>query len=115
LSIISLAGKLLPVPNKPELLSKNHCMKVSNETKVGALTAVAITLLILGFNYLKGKNITTRSDTIYAIFPSVTGVTPSTAVFINGLQVGRVSEQQLVCNDRQVAAGQCKRKYRLGK
>ena len=67
-------------------------MKVSNETKVGALTAVAITLLILGFNYLKGKNITTRSDTIYAIFPSVAGVTPSTAVFINGLQVGRVSE-----------------------
>ncbi len=30
-------------------------MKISNETKVGALTAVAITLLILGFNFLKGK------------------------------------------------------------
>jgi phospholipid/cholesterol/gamma-HCH transport system substrate-binding protein len=67
-------------------------MKVSNETKVGALTAIAIAVLILGFNYLKGKNITQRSDTIYAVFPSVGGINPATAVFINGLQVGRVSE-----------------------
>ncbi len=31
-------------------------MKISNETKVGALTAIAITVLILGFNFLKGKS-----------------------------------------------------------
>ena len=67
-------------------------MKVSNETKVGALTAIAITVLILGFNYLKGKNITERSNTIYAIFPSVDGLTASSTVFINGFQVGRVSD-----------------------
>jgi len=67
-------------------------MKVSNETKVGALTAIAITVLILGFNYLKGKNITERSNTIYAIFPSVDGLTASSTVFINGLQVGRVAD-----------------------
>jgi hypothetical protein len=30
-------------------------MKISNETKIGALTAIAITLLVLGFNFLKGK------------------------------------------------------------
>jgi hypothetical protein len=30
-------------------------MKISNETKVGALAAVAITLLILGFNFLREK------------------------------------------------------------
>ncbi len=67
-------------------------MKISNETKVGALTAVAITVLILGFNYLKGKNITERSNTIYAVFPSVEGLVSSSAVFINGFQVGRVSD-----------------------
>ncbi|MBC7850134.1 MAG: MCE family protein [Chitinophagaceae bacterium] len=66
-------------------------MKVSNETKVGALTAIAITVLILGFNYLKGKNITERSHTIYAVFPAVDGLTSSTGVLINGYQVGRVS------------------------
>lgn len=69
-------------------------MKVSNETKVGALTAIAITVLILGFNYLKGRNITERSNTIYAVFPSVEGVNPSTPVLINGYQVGRVSEME---------------------
>ncbi len=67
-------------------------MKVSNETKVGALTAIAITVLILGFNYLKGKNITERSNTIYAVFPSIDGLTASSTVFINGFQVGRVSD-----------------------
>lgn len=75
-------------------------MKVSNETKVGALTAIAITVLILGFNYLKGKNITERTHTIYAIFPDVEGVTVSSAVFINGYQVGRVSD--LEAKDRQL-------------
>lgn len=67
-------------------------MKISNETKVGAITAVAIVVLILGFNYLKGRNITDRSDKVFAIFPSVKGVTVSNAVVINGLPVGKVSE-----------------------
>lgn len=67
-------------------------MKISNETKVGALTAVAITVLILGFNYLKGKNLNARSTTIYAVFPSVEGLVSSNPVTINGLQVGKVAE-----------------------
>lgn len=67
-------------------------MKISNETKVGALTAIAIVILILGFNYLKGRNITDRSDEIYAVFPSVKGVQKSNAVMINGLQVGKVAD-----------------------
>lgn len=67
-------------------------MKISNETKVGAITAVAIVVLILGFNYLKGRNITDTSDKVFAIFPSVKGLMVSNAVFINGLQVGKVSE-----------------------
>ncbi len=66
-------------------------MKISNETKVGALTAIAITVLILGFNYLKGKNITETSDEIYAVFKSVKGVGPANPVLINGLQVGKVA------------------------
>lgn len=69
-------------------------MKISNETKVGALTAIAIVVLILGFNYLKGRNLTQRSDTLYAIFPSVRGLAVSNAVLINGLQVGKVSDMR---------------------
>jgi phospholipid/cholesterol/gamma-HCH transport system substrate-binding protein len=67
-------------------------MKISNETKVGALTAIAIVVLILGFNYLKGRNLTERDDEIHAVFPSVKGLAVSNAVFINGLQVGKVTQ-----------------------
>lgn len=69
-------------------------MKISNETKVGALTAIAIVVLILGFSYLKGSNITERNDKLYAVFPSVRGLAVSNAVFINGLQVGKVAEMR---------------------
>jgi len=66
-------------------------MKVSNETKVGALAAVSITLLILGFNFLKGKNILSKAKTeVYAMFPKVDGLSVANPVTINGLQVGKV-------------------------
>jgi phospholipid/cholesterol/gamma-HCH transport system substrate-binding protein len=68
-------------------------MKVSNETKVGALAAIAITLLILGFNFLKGKNLFSKAKTeIYAVFQKVDGLNVANPVTINGLQVGKVYE-----------------------
>jgi len=66
-------------------------MKISNETKVGAITAIAIVILILGFNFLKGRNITERNDTVFTVFREVKGLQVSNPVFINGLQVGKVS------------------------
>ncbi len=71
-------------------------MKVSNETKVGVLTAIAITLLILGFNFLKGKPVFEKTFKLYTTFKSVEGLSVSNAVMINGLQVGKVYEMQEV-------------------
>jgi phospholipid/cholesterol/gamma-HCH transport system substrate-binding protein len=65
-------------------------MKISNETKVGSLTAVSITLLILGFNFLKGKNLTQKTMRFYAVFGNIEGLATSNAVMINGKQVGTV-------------------------
>ncbi|HTQ65472.1 MAG TPA: MlaD family protein [Puia sp.] len=65
-------------------------MKISNETKIGALTVIAITLLILGFNFLKGKELFVKTKKIYAVFKNVEGMEVSNAVRINGLQVGTV-------------------------
>lgn len=67
-------------------------MTISNETKIGALAAVAITLLVLGFNFLKGKNMFNRKHEIYAVFKKVEGLSSSDAVKINGLDVGKVYE-----------------------
>jgi phospholipid/cholesterol/gamma-HCH transport system substrate-binding protein len=65
-------------------------MKISNETKIGALTSISIALLILGFNYLKGKDLFEHSKKIYAIFKSVDGLELSNGVSIKGLEVGTV-------------------------
>src|SRR5674476_1536108 len=65
-------------------------MKISNETKVGSLTVISIVLLILGFNFLKGKNLTTKTMRFYAVFGNIQGLASSNAVFINGKQVGTV-------------------------
>ena len=65
-------------------------MKITNETKIGALTTIAITLLILGFNFLKGKDLFSHSKKIYAVFKNVDGLELSNTVSIKGLNVGSV-------------------------
>ena len=65
-------------------------MKISNETKVGALTAISITLLILGFNFLKGKNVFVKKATMYVTFKRVEGLNVADGIKINGLRVGAV-------------------------
>jgi phospholipid/cholesterol/gamma-HCH transport system substrate-binding protein len=67
-------------------------MKISNETKVGALTSIAIVFLILGFNFLKGKSLFKHGNFIYAKFTDTKGLLPSYPVSINGYQVGTVYE-----------------------
>jgi len=65
-------------------------MKISNEVKVGVLALVSIALLIIGFRFLKAKDIFNRTPKLYAIFKSVGGLEKSNVVKINGLSVGTV-------------------------
>ncbi len=64
--------------------------KVTNETKVGALSAIAITLLILGANFLKGKCLLNNGNYLYTKFKTSGGILPSDQVTINDLVVGSV-------------------------
>jgi len=64
--------------------------KLSNETKVGALTAISITLLILGFNFLKGKNLTKKSRYLFAKFEQINGLVAANPVLMNGLSIGSI-------------------------
>jgi len=77
-------------------------MKISNETKIGALTAIAITILILGYSYLRGNDIFSGSNKYYAIYNSVEGLTVSKPVLVNGFQIGRISKMQLQQDGRTV-------------
>ncbi len=76
-------------------------MKVSNETKVGILTIVALTVLILGFNFLKGKDVLTKRKKIYAVFGDLGPLSKSNEVKINGYVIGSVYE--LEAKDKMVS------------
>ncbi len=65
-------------------------MKISNETKIGALAVIGVALLALGFNFLKGKNLFKKDNYVYAVYQDVQGLTKSNPVLINGLQIGRI-------------------------
>jgi phospholipid/cholesterol/gamma-HCH transport system substrate-binding protein len=69
-------------------------MKINNETKVGALTIVALALLFIGFNYLKGKDVFSKSKKIYAVFTDLGTLEKSNEVKINGLPIGSVYQKQ---------------------
>jgi phospholipid/cholesterol/gamma-HCH transport system substrate-binding protein len=70
-------------------------MKISNETKIGALTVIVITVLILGYSFLKGNDVFSGSNRFYAVYGSVDGLTVSKPVLVNGFQIGHVSKMEL--------------------
>ena len=66
-------------------------MKISNETKVGSLALIAVALLVLGFNYLKGTSLFDKSFNLYAEYDNIDGLTAGNKILINGMQVGQVN------------------------
>lgn len=77
-------------------------MKISNETKIGALTAIAITILILGYSFLRGNDVFSGSNKFYAVYRSVEGLAVAKPVLVNGFQIGRVSSMKLQQDGRTV-------------
>lgn len=75
-------------------------MKISNETKVGALTLIAIALLFLGYSYLRGNDVFSTENTFYTDYDNVDGLSESKPVLVNGYQIGRVSKLTLLDNDK---------------
>jgi phospholipid/cholesterol/gamma-HCH transport system substrate-binding protein len=71
-------------------------MKISNETKVGVLAAIAIATLIMGYSFLKGNDLFSNENEFYAKYDRVDGLATSKPVLINGYQIGRVSSLTLM-------------------
>ena len=71
-------------------------MKLSREVKTGIVVVVAIAIFVYGFNFLKGKNIFSKQDTYYAIYPQVSGIVEANPVQVNGFKVGRVNKIELL-------------------
>ena len=73
-------------------------MKISKEFKVGLLAVVSITILYLGFNFLKGSDLFSTNNTYYAIYENIDGLNISNPVLLNGFSVGRVSDIEILQN-----------------
>ena len=71
-------------------------MKITNETKVGVLAAVAIVILVVGYSFLKGNDVFSRENTFYSQYENVDGLAVSKPVLVNGYQIGRVSKLTLL-------------------
>ena len=67
-------------------------MKIRKEFIVGVVASVAIAGLILGFFFLKGEVLWNNTQSYYAIFPKADGLSTSSKVSLNGVNVGSVSE-----------------------
>ena len=65
--------------------------RISREVKIGAAFIVALALLYFGVNFMKGSNVFSRYNTYYTVLKHSGGLASSSAITVNGYQVGTVS------------------------
>lgn len=65
-------------------------MKFAREVKVGVLAAICLFLLFFGFNFLKGVNIFSPTNSYHGVFYNLNGLEEQAAVYIRGYRVGQV-------------------------
>ena len=65
--------------------------RISREVKIGAAFIAALALLYFGINFMKGSNIFSRYNTYYTVLKHSGGLASSSAITVNGYQVGTVS------------------------
>ncbi len=75
-------------------------MKLSNETKVGAITTVAIAVLFIGYSFLRGNDVFSSDNMFYTDYDNVDGLTTSKPELVNGYQIGHVSKMYLLDNGK---------------
>ncbi|MCH5182435.1 MAG: MCE family protein [Prevotellaceae bacterium] len=63
---------------------------LTKEVKIALTAIVAVVLLFIGINFLKGINIFKSSNTYYVEFSNIDGLAVSNAVYANGYPVGIV-------------------------
>lgn len=67
-------------------------MKYAREIKVGVLATICLFLLFFGFNYLKGVNIFSPTNSYHGVYCHLHGLEEQAAVYIRGHKVGQVDD-----------------------
>jgi phospholipid/cholesterol/gamma-HCH transport system substrate-binding protein len=71
-------------------------LKISKEVRTGIVVLIAIGIFIYGFNILKGRNLFSRTYSLYAIYHNIDGLAPTNPVQINGYKIGTVKDMDLL-------------------
>jgi len=69
---------------------------VKKEVKIGIVVIVAIGLLVVGLNYLKGINIFSQPTIYYGVYEKINGLEESNPVIINGYKIGQVKDIEII-------------------
>ncbi|MBQ0116787.1 MAG: MCE family protein [Flavobacterium sp.] len=66
-------------------------MKLSREIKAAILVIGSILLFFWGYSFLKGQGLFDTTRKFYVVYDNVEGLSPSAAITVNGLTVGKVN------------------------
>jgi phospholipid/cholesterol/gamma-HCH transport system substrate-binding protein len=69
---------------------------VKKEVKIGLVVIIAIGLLVVGLNYLKGVNIFKQPTIYYGVYEKINGLEESNPVIINGYKIGQVKNIEII-------------------
>ena len=90
-------------------------IKMKREVKIGLFAVFTLLALYWGINFLKGRDLFNQNMTYYASYDQVNGVQGSSAVFIQGVKVGAVTDIIFdpTRSDKVVLELNIKSKYRI--
>ncbi len=71
-------------------------MKRKKEITIGLVVVVAIGLLVVGLNYLKGINIFSQPTVYYGVYERINGLEESNPIMINGYKIGQVRDIKIL-------------------
>ena len=74
---------------------------MSKELKIVFVAILAIVILFVGVNYLKGLDVFNTTRNFYAKYENIGGLKIGSSIFVNGYQVGMVSDIILLSNENQ--------------
>ncbi len=78
---------------------------LTKEFKVGLLTAVSLTILILGYNFMLGKDNPLQRGREFIVYcDSSRGLSVGTSVVYNGFRIGQLTSLQLVNDGQSIEA-----------
>lgn len=71
-------------------------MKISKEFKIGGVVVLAVAAFLWGLSFLKGTNLFSSKNYLYAVYPKIEGLIPASPLLVKGFKVGQIKSIDLI-------------------